>query len=362
MSASELVREDCKQSLQGRADQLAALKGETLVVTGGTGFVGTWIAEMVAALNDLHGFKTRTVLVSRSTDLFKSARPHLASRMDLKLIKSDVRHLMEVPRETTYLVHAAATPDTRFHANNPIETMTSIADGTAAVLRTTDRCAQFKMFLNLSSALALGTQPPELERLPETHLGAPNAGSVSSAYAEAKRYAETLCMAVRSQARLPVITARPFTFIGPYQKADSPWAANTFIADALAGGPIRVSGDGSTVRSYLYGADVAFWILKMLVSGQSGSTYNLGSSDAVTLGELAERVSRNFSQRPQIQLKAGMIPGNPATASQPGRSSRLVADTTLVSRELGLSPVFGLDQALARTIEWNRKSTERTTQ
>jgi dTDP-glucose 4,6-dehydratase len=267
---------------------------------------------------------------------------------------------MELPRETSYIVHAAATPDTRFHSSHPVETMTSIADGTAAVLRATDRCAQFKMFLNLSSAFAVGSQPSDLDRLPESHAGAPVSGSVSFAYAESKRYAETLCMTVRSQSRLPLITARPFTFIGPYQKVDSPWAANTFIADALAANPIRVSGDGSTVRSYLYGADVAFWALKMLTTGQSGSTYNLGSGDAVTLAELAERVARHFTPQPEIRLRTGVIPGNPVTAQSQNRSSRLVADTTLVYRELGLESVFTLDEALARTIEWNRLNPERT--
>jgi len=96
--------------------------------------------------------------------------------------------------------------------------------------------------------------------IPESFVGAPVCSSASSVYAEAKRYAETLCSAARSQAQLPTITVRPFSFVGPFHAVDKPWAVDNFIDDALQGSPIRVLGDGQTVRSYMYGADLAFWL------------------------------------------------------------------------------------------------------
>src|SRR3954469_19418401 len=95
----DLVRTDCDTALKGKVSALSRLKGEILVVTGGTGFVGTWLTEAVAYLNDQYSFGTQLVLISRSTDLFKTSRPHLANRKDVSLIKSDVRHLSELPRE-----------------------------------------------------------------------------------------------------------------------------------------------------------------------------------------------------------------------------------------------------------------------
>ena len=344
--AIELVHEDLDKALKGQVERLAPLKGDMLVVTGGTGFMGTWISELVAYLNDRHAFETRLVLLARSTDQFRSQRPHLANREDIQLLKSDVRHTIEVPKETNWLIHAAANPDTRFHSNNPIETMSVIADGTTAILRAVDRCSHFKMFLNVSSGLIYGSQPVDLDRMPEHYSGAPLCGSNASAYAEAKRYAETLCSAARSQARIPVATVRPFAFIGPYQSLESPWAINSFVKDALTGNPIRVLGDGKTVRSYMYASDMAVWMLRILTGATSGQSYNIGSTEAISLESLAELVAGHFSARPEIRLGLGV-------GEIYRQRSRLVPDVTL-AQGLGLELKTNLAEALGRTIQWNR--------
>jgi dTDP-glucose 4,6-dehydratase len=286
------------------------------------------------------------VLAARSTDRFKLSLPHLAGRPDIQLLKADIRHSLEVPRETQWLIHAAANPDNRFHASSPIETMTVIADGTLGVLRSVDRCSDLRMLLNVSSGLVYGPQPLDLERVPESYSGAPVSASVSSAYAEAKRFAETLCSAARSQARIPIVTVRPFAFIGPYQGLDTPWAINNFIRDALTGNSIKVFGDGQSVRSYMYPSDMAFWLLRMLTAGTSGLAYNLGSPVGTTLENVARTVSNHIDPRPEIRLR---------TAAQATQRSRLVPDVTLAASALGLSITVGLEQAIEKTIAWNRE-------
>ncbi|OFZ83440.1 MAG: hypothetical protein A2583_09960 [Bdellovibrionales bacterium RIFOXYD1_FULL_53_11] len=345
--ALEIAREDTREVLKGRAERLARLRGGTLVVTGGTGFFGTWIAETVSTLNDDYSFGIRLVLVSRSTDQFRALRPHLAGRKDISLVKADVRHLIEVPKETNWLIHAAGNPDSRFHASNPVETMTVISGGIESVLRAVDRCSDFNMFLNLSSGLVYGAQPLDLQRMPESYGGAPRSGAITSVYAEAKRYAETVCAAARSQARIPVVTVRPFAFIGPYHSLDTPWAINSFIRDALSGNPVRVLGDGQTVRSYMYPSDAALWTLAMLTGGATGQEYNLGSPEEITLENLARLVAGHFRAQPEIRLCCG-----PAGLNQ---RSRFVPDVGAAERALGLDITVGIERAVARTIEWNRE-------
>lgn len=344
--ATSIIREDCIASLGANANKLQDLKNDTVVITGGTGFMGTWLTEMISLLNDEHGFNTQVILISRSTDHFSATRPHLSNRKDVTLIKSDVRSLVELPKKTNWLIHAAANPDNRFHTSNPIDTMSIIADGTSTVLRAVDRCSDFKNMLNISSALIYGQQPLNVERIPENFSGAPSCWSASSAYAEAKRYGETLCASARSQARIGNLTARPFAFIGPYQKINGPWAINNFINDAMSGNPIRVFGDGQTVRSYLYPSDMAFWLLRIMVAGTTGASYNLGSPEAITLQALAEKVSAHFSPRPEVHLRTA---GNQATVS------RLVPDVSL-AKELGLTTTISLDKAIERTIQWYRSA------
>jgi nucleoside-diphosphate-sugar epimerase len=344
--ATDLVRSDCAEVLKPVAQHLAPLKGETVFITGGTGFVGTWLAEALTYLNDEHRFGTQVILYSRGTERFKKSVPHLSGRKDVVLMNGDVRHLAEVPQETGWLIHAAANPNNRFHSSNPVETMAVIADGTMAALRAVERCSNFKTFLNLSSALVYGSQPIQLDRMPESYFGGMSCGTLGSVYADSKRFGETVCAAFRSQARIPVVTARPFAFIGPYQSLDTPWAINNFIADALSGNAIRVLGDGQTVRSYMYPSDLAYWLLRILTAGTNGAQYNVGSPEGVRLSDLAAMVAEKVTPRSEIRLHSA-----PTMNTAP---SRLVPDISSAERTLGLSVTVPLAQALDRTIRWNR--------
>lgn len=338
------TRLDCLRVLSGREKALEQLRQSQLVVIGGTGFVGTWIAEMVAALNDEFQFGIKLSLISRSTDQFSSRLPHLANRADTKLIKSDVRQLGQFPMDADWVIHAAANPDVRTHATNPLDTASVIVDGTMSVVRTAERLGRLKKLLYLSSGLVCGAQPASENGLTENAQGAP-APDASFMYPNAKRFAETICSAARAQSRIPVLVARPFSFLGPYQSLETPWAQTTFLTDALRGKSIRVLGDGQVVRSYLYGSDAAYWFLKILTAGQSGDVVNVGSPVGITLQDLAKEVARNFDPSPEIMF-------NTAPRSL-GRSAQLLPNTTHAENEYGLSVITPLEEAIKLTVQWH---------
>lgn len=340
------VRDDCHFVLNGRTDALEGLRGQTVLITGGTGFMGTWLAEALVCLNDDFNFGVKIALLARGTDRFATTHPHLATRRDVRLIRSDIRYISEVPRETNWIIHAAGTPDNRFHASRPVETMSTIVEGTANLIRTLDPLSDFRKLLFLSSGYIYGSQPWDLPAIPETFESAPVLGSSASAYSEAKRCAETFCASARSEKRLPIVVARPFAFIGPYQSLNTPWAANNFLLDALSNRSIRIQGDGETVRSYMYGADAAYWILKILTTDEPGHAWNLGSPQAVTLKEFAEIVASSVSPAPDIRLHAATHGNTPRT--------RFVPDVSAAQKKLGLDLKFALKEAVEKTIRWNQ--------
>lgn len=169
----ERTRHDCLRILDGRDNALDPLRQSELVVIGGTGFVGIWIAEMVAALNDGYQFGIKLSLISRSTDQFVNRLPHLAKRPDINLIKSDVRQLGQFPSNADWVIHAAANPDVRMHASNPLDTASVIVDGTMSVMRTAERLGQLKKLLYLSSGLVCGAQEATTNGVAENAHGAP---------------------------------------------------------------------------------------------------------------------------------------------------------------------------------------------
>jgi len=342
-----IIRDDCEQVTNGRVDSLSRLKGECILVTGGTGFIGTWIAELILFLNDTYDFNIKLLIMASRVNDFAIKAPHLTARKEVTLIEQDVRSLLEIPSEVSWIIHAAATPDNRLHASDPLKTAHVIVKGTDSLLMAATRLPNLQKFLNLSSGLVYGNQPWELNMIPEDFRGVLDFSSMSCAYSEAKRMGENFCAIYRNQYRLATINVRPFAFIGPYQLLDRPWAINNFIRDSLLGGPIRVLGDGETVRSYMYPSDMAFWILTMLVHGQAGSSYNLGSSQAISLKQLAEKIANNFPTPPQVILRF----------AKDGRylnRSKFIPDTTLAKKTFGLELQVDIETAIKRTLLWNR--------
>lgn len=345
-TAKELIQSDCNEVLADNAQTLYDLKGQCLLITGGTGFMGTWLAEMITFLNDHYNFNTKIILLSESAHNFSGKAPLLAMRKDIVLLTRGITSVVELPEEVTMIIHGAANPDNRLHASDPLNTAQTIVNGTSALLAAASRLPNLKKLMNVSSGLIYGSQPFTVDGIAENYTGGPDCSSVGSAYAEGKRFAETLCSIYRNQYKMPIVNVRPFAFVGPYQLLDRPWAINNFLHDSLLGGPIRILGDGETIRSYMYPSDMAYWLLKILLAGIVGQSYNIGSPYGITLRKLANKIASIFPENPEI-VCSGLNSGQ-------GHRSVFVPDVTLVQQTLGLKLSVDIDEAIKRTILWNK--------
>lgn len=339
----DLIKEDCSNVLTN-PQNLKALKNEHVLVTGGTGFMGSWLAETVTQLNEQHNFNTKLTLVSRHPNNLKDRAPHLASKPFIDFVAKNVCDLVEIPSDVTYVIHAAATPDNRVHFSDPLRVVDSIVQGTSQILDSCIRLPNLKKFVNISSGLVYGSTPSEVEKIPESLLGGPNCTEAgTAAYAEAKRMGESLCSIYRNQYRLPIVTLRPFAFVGPYQLIDRPWAINNFLNDAFHGGPIRILGNPNTLKSFMYPSDMANWVLQSLARGAEGNTYNLGSPEAITLGDVANKVESCFSGKISI-----LVP----PINEKKIRGQWVPDVTKMEQDLGLKQTIDIDQAISKTVKW----------
>jgi dTDP-glucose 4,6-dehydratase len=126
---------------------------------------------------------------------------------------------------------------------------------------------------------------------------------------------------------------------------DNHFAVGNFIRDALLGGPIRVAGDGTPYRSYLYAADLAIWLWWILLRGESCRPYNVGSEESISIGDLARTVAGLCQPEASVLVAQEAVPGRPV--------ERYVPSTQRARGELGFQERVGLRDAIERTMAWN---------
>lgn len=341
-SMQHQLRRDCLASAERVPGLIDGLRGQSVSVIGGLGFSGTWIAEMVAALNDKFGTAIRLHLIGREPQRWIAQHTRL-HRDDIFLQAADIRSAFEFARDTTLVIHAAGIADPRIHASDPQLVYQSTLFGLDNALVATSRLENIQRFVLMSSGLVTG-QTDHLSPLIETEVGLIEFRRLHNLYAEVRRAAEAIANSYASQFRLPVSTVRAFSFLGPFQPVDAPWAVNNFIRDALSGNEIRIHGAGSSRRSYLYGSDVAAWLLQSGLRGRDGVVYNLGGDEAITHAQAAQWVCEKITPEPKVLVRT--------LGNEHPRSSDFFPDVTFTKSELGVQQVIDVRTAIARTLGW----------
>jgi len=321
------------------------LRGCRLFVTGGTGFIGCWLLESFAWANDRLGLGAEALVLTRNLEAFARKAPHLARRPDIRFQAGDVRDFAFPAGRFSRVIHAATDASSKLNDEHPGVMLDTIVTGTRRALDFSAQCGA-KQFLLTSSGAVYGRQPATLTHVAEDCAGGPDVSSPQSAYSEGKRMSELLCAIHARQHGLEVKVARIFALAGPYLPLDTHFAMGNFIRDALAGGPIKVNGDGTPYRSYLYAADLAIWLWTILIRGASNRPYNVGSRNPLTIAQVAEAVSRALPGHAPVEIAHKPVPGQPA--------ARYVPDTARAQQELGLREWVPLDEAIRRTAQWHR--------
>lgn len=320
---------------------LEKLKNKEVLITGGSGFIGIWLTQLLIYLNDKYNFNITLYLIARHTN--SGLDTIIENRKDVVFIKGDIRNIREFPKDVSYIVHAASSPDNRIYMSNPIDSMSIIADGTKNSMENALLLEKLEKIVHLSSGQIYGSL--DSHNITENDCGKLNSNSITAIYPEAKRYAETLTNAYRSLHKLPIVQVRPFSFIGPFMSLNKPWAINSFIRDVIKTNNIRILGNGKPVRSYMYPTDMVLWILTILLHGKSGAAYNLGSDMGISLEEVAQKIKNIVGNNVSIEIL------NMNTSC-----SEFVPNIDYVKQELGLNITVNIDDTLKQSLVWFEKN------
>lgn len=314
------------------------LTRQSIFMAGGTGFVGKWLLATLLDANEKLSLDCRITVLSRDPGAFQRVWPAVAGRVNW--IAGDVRDF-PIPKESfDVIVHAATDVASQV---SPQEMFSACLDGTRQLLELANKCGASR-FLLVSSGAVYGPFPTGMTHVPETHLGGPDPLLASSAYAEGKRVSEWLC-AQASATGLEVKIARVFALVGPHLPLDKQFAIGNFLKAAMAGERVVIQGDGTPYRSYLYAADMAAWLWAVLIRGQPGRAYNVGSDQSLSIRALAERVCRLLESAQGVVVVQAAQPDLPAV--------HFVPDTKRARHELHLPAPMGLDEAISRSARWH---------
>ena len=339
-----LPRRDLDHVLEHTRDLWEELRGQRVFITGGTGFFGRWLLESLVWANDRLHLDVSALVLSRNPDAFREKAPHLADHSAIQFHPGNVRSFSFPTGSFSHIIHAATESSVKLNADEPLAVFDTIVDGTRRTLEFA-RHSGVRKFLLTSSGAVYGRQPPGMPHVPEDYPGAPDPTDSRSAYGEGKRAAETLCTLFSKQHGIATKVARCFAFVGPYLPLDVHFAIGNFIRDRLNGGPIVVQGDGTPHRSYLYAADLVIWLLAILLRGQNGRIYNVGSEESISIERLAHMIGAGFS--PEVGV---VVRGKPDPGKAP---ERYVPSTARARQELGLLPWISLSDAIGRTIAFH---------
>lgn len=335
-----LPTEDLRDVESSLGSLIEKFQNKTIFLSGATGFIGKCLVESLVWLNRSQKLNLSIHSISRDPEFFFNQYPHFRNYSEFKLYFGNVCD-KEIPffgAQIDFLIHAA-TDVANESASRDI--FNNCIKGTNNIL---NLAANFncKHFLLLSSGAVYGTQPEELSDLSEVFQGSVSLSSSGSSYALGKQCSEWLVQ--QASHEMEVKIARCFAFVGPYLPLDKHFAIGNFLYDAISGRDIKILGDGSALRTYLYTSDLVIWLIKILLVGRNSGVWNVGGSKVISILDLALLTSKLID--PNLDVKV--------YKSLSGNRQRYIPNIRKVEIEMGLIPKVSLNQAIQKTAKWNR--------
>jgi nucleoside-diphosphate-sugar epimerase len=298
------------------------------LVTGAAGFVGSHLTDRLLR----EGFSVVGV------DNFCTGRAinlrHHAGNPRLSLVKASVESWIGCDGPFDWIFHFASPASPCRYQDLAVDTLRVNGEGTHRLLELAERTGA-RFFLASTSEIY---GDPEVHPQVESYRGNVSSTGPRSMYDEAKRYAEAMTLAHHRSRGVDVRIIRIFNTYGPRMARDDGRVISNFVTQALSGGPLTIYGDGSQTRSFQYVSDLIDAVVRLL-DVEYAEPVNVGTSEEVTIGQVAKMISRQFGG---IPIEHRDLPIDDPTRRRP--------DTSLLRRLTGWRPRVSLEEGLRRTI------------
>lgn len=347
MIKSKIVTLDIQNIVREIKRDALVLSGKTILITGGSGFLGKYFLYSLQYLNK-KVLKNPCKIIS--VDNYITGKDEKKSSLfqdeNFIFIHHDVRKALSLRNRIDYIVHAAGIASPIYYMKYPLETLEVATLGTRNMLELA-RKKNVKSFLFFSSSEIYGDPDPNFVPTPETYPGNVSSIGPRSCYDESKRLGETMCLVYHKLFGIPVKIVRPFNVYGPGMRIDDYRVIPSYLTSALKHEPLPVHAGGNQTRTFCYISDAVTAFLKVLLSKKNGEVYNVGNdTPEVNMMNLAKIVSELFSNK--VAIKSVRYPDH---YPQEGPRRRC-PDISKIRNNFAYTPSIDLKSGLERTLLW----------
>lgn len=302
------------------------LKDKRILIAGGTGFLGSVIAKALAQLNLNSVLRMKIYILGRDEVKFTN---RFGSYSGIQFIKADIADFKIPGLNFDYIIHSAQDPMTTIDPVDEDQYLRRLNKATETLSQWAARDNAKLIYLSSGAA----------------------DGAIENTYVKSKAKSEALILELRERLNLRYLILRCFSYVGPEMPLHKDFAASRLISQSILEKRILMNGDGTPVRSYMYSADFAIWAISMMTSRKDAGTYDVGSSEGVSIFDLCNRVSNIMGiSAPQFLGKSNVTVGAP---------NIYLPDCAKTKVEFNLPEQLSLNDSLVRTLSWAKQVLEK---
>ena len=323
------------------------LNGKTVVLSGATGLIGSFLIDVLLQRNEKNGAGIKIVALGRSKERIYSRFGFSTDNEFFTAITQDVNddintELKEIKAD--YVLHLASNTHPLQYSTDPIGTVITNIIGLKNML---DYAADSKAtrFVFASSVEVYGENRGDTEYFAEDYLGYIDCNTLRAGYPESKRAGEALCQAYMKQRELDVVIPRLSRTYGPSMLKSDTKAISQFIKKGVDCEDIILKSEGTQLYSYSYVADAVSGLLYCLFLGKSGEAYNIADPDSdITLRDMARLIADYAGKEVVFEIP------DATEAAGYSKATKAILDSKKL-KGLGWSAAYDMKKGLIRTID-----------
>ena len=321
------------------------LSGKSLLLSGATGMIGSFLIDVVLEKNLLDGLNCTVYALGRNREKAENRFSKFAQDPHLVFIPYDVK--LPLVRDdigtVDYVLHLASNTHPMQYSTDPIGTITTNIIGLQNMLEFAD-AHHATRFAFASSNEIYGENRGDVEFFDENYCGYINSNTMRAGYPESKRCGEALCQAYKAQKGIDIVIPRLTRSYGPTMLMSDTKAISQFIKKGIAGENIVLKSKGTQLYSYTYVADAVSGLLTVLFRGENGEAYNIAEEHGdIMLKDLAAVIAGINGKKVVFEIPDAVEAAGYSTATK----ARLDGHKL---EKLGWVPAYTIESGIERTV------------